>query len=92
MIKDIKTLALPFITLVQPFMFELIETVRTLKVDENGCLDVDLSGLDDLAYDKLIVRKSYLRLARLMIENFLASVVERSVSSSDRREQARACS
>ena len=51
-------------------LFELIGTFRTLKVDRNGCLDADLSVLDDFAYYKLIVRKSYLRLARLMIENF----------------------
>ena len=48
----------------------IIQSLKTLVVDENGCLDLNLSRLDDLRYNKLIVRKSYLQLARHMIGNF----------------------
>ena len=48
----------------------LIQSLKTLRVDNNGCLDVKLSALEDLPYDKLMFRKSYFRLAEMMIENF----------------------
>ena len=51
-------------------LFDIIETLKTSTVDDNGCLDVNLSDLDNVRYDKMMLRKSYFRLAEMMIENF----------------------
>ena len=50
----------------------LIQTCRTATIDRKGFLDVDLTEIG-VPNSKLLVRKSYLKLARIVIERSLRS-------------------
>ena len=50
-------------------LFRLIESLKSLKVDRDGYLKANMLATN-IPLSKLVVRKSYLRLAELMIEQF----------------------
>ena len=50
-------------------LFPLIESMKSLKVDKDGYLNANMDALK-LPLSKLVIRKSYIRLAELIIKKF----------------------